>query len=100
MRRTSQQSLEARTDEFARGAKALAHPARVTIVIRLAGGKELMAGDIVAESGLAQSTVSEHLRVLRDARIVAAREDGPRVWYRLDTAVLRDMQAALGDLVD
>lgn len=86
--------------EFAAVAKAMAHPARVAIVQRLAHGQESVAGDIVRESGLAQSTVSEHLRVLRDAGVLSSRKEGPRVWYQLRADLLRLLARTLEDLVD
>ena len=62
-------------------AKGLGHPARVSIVGLFGDGEARMTGDIVAVSGLAQSTVSEHLRILRDAGILLSHRDGPRIWY-------------------
>ena len=90
----------AQLEAFSRKAKGLAHPARLAILIRLADGAESTAGDLVRNSGLAQSTVSEHLRVLREAEIVTARHDGPRVWYRLERPALRELWAALDELVN
>ena len=87
----------ARAAQIARG---LGHPARVAIVKQFVDGGEKMARDIVRASGLAQSTVSEHLRILRDAEILASRKDGPRVWYRLRRSVLRRLARTLEDLAD
>ena len=84
----------------ARLAKGLAHSARAAIVQRLADGRARIASDIVRESGLSQSAVSEHLRVLRDAGILSTRKDGPRVWYGLRADVLRQFAHALEDLTD
>lgn len=74
---------------LARVARGLANPARVAIVAMFDDGIPKMTGDIVAASGLAQSTVSEHLRILRDAGILVALPDGPRIWYCLHRSVLR-----------
>jgi len=81
-------------------AKGLSHPSRVAIVRRLADGQERMARDIVESSGLAQSTVSEHLRLLRDAGIVTSRRDGPRVWYRLRADVLHEFADVVEHVVE
>ena len=62
-------------------AKALGHPARVKILRLLAHRTTCMTGDIVAELPLAQSTVSEHLRILRDAGLVQGDIEGPRTHY-------------------
>ena len=69
--------------EFARVAHALAHPARVAIVRRLAAVDECVAAEIFDEIDLAQSTVSEHLRVLREAGVVSSTALGNRTYYCL-----------------
>jgi ArsR family transcriptional regulator len=76
-------------------AKALAHPVRVRILRMLAKRDARMCADIVDELPLAQSTVSEHLRVLRAAGLVAAREDGLRTGYCIDAVALRRLKALL-----
>jgi ArsR family transcriptional regulator len=82
-------------EQLAALAKALAHPVRVRILRMLAKRDARMCADIVDELPLAQSTVSEHLRVLRAAGLVAAREDGVRTGYCIDTAALRRLKALL-----
>jgi len=65
-------------------AKALAHPARIHIV-RLVMEKQSCIGcDIVDEVGLAQSTVSEHLRILKAAGVITGEIERPRVCYSLN----------------
>ncbi len=79
-------------------AKALAHPARVRIVTFLLSSPGCIGGDIVDQVGLAQSTVSEHLRILKDAGLVTGTIDYPRVCYALDPAAfgpLRDFLTTL-----
>ena len=70
-------------DDIAAIARALAHPARVAIIERFADGRPKLTKDLVAPSGLAPSTMSEHLRILREAGLVVTRNDGPGVWYCL-----------------
>jgi len=89
----SQEATEAR---IAAIAKALAHPARVHIVRLLLEKQSCIACDIVEEVGLAQSTVSEHLRILKAAGIIAGEIDRPRVCYSLNPQSL----APLVDLLD
>jgi ArsR family transcriptional regulator len=67
--------------ELARLAKALGHPARVAIVRLLLGKTECICGDIVERLPLAQATVSQHLKVLKDAGWIQGSIDGPRVCY-------------------
>ena len=63
-------------EEIARYAKALGHPARVKILRFLLEREECMAGAIVDELPLAQSTVSQHLKVLREAGLIHGEVDG------------------------
>ncbi len=83
-------------EAVARVAKALAHPARVRIIRFLLSRPGCIGGDIVEEVGLAQSTVSEHLRILKASGLVVGRIARPRICYSLDPAVLAPLQALLG----
>ena len=85
-------------ERIAQIAKGLAHPARVRILEQFDECQPHMAQEIVGECTLAQSTVSEHLRVLREAGILSARKDGPRVWYCLRRSVLLAFAEAVEDL--
>jgi ArsR family transcriptional regulator, arsenate/arsenite/antimonite-responsive transcriptional repressor len=81
--------------ELAAFAKAIAHPVRVQILRMLARKEARMCSHIVDELPLAQSTVSEHLRILRSAGLVRANEQGPRVSYCIEPAVLKRFQGLL-----
>jgi ArsR family transcriptional regulator, arsenate/arsenite/antimonite-responsive transcriptional repressor len=81
--------------QLAAYAKALAHPTRVRILRLLARKEARMCSHIVDELPLAQSTVSEHLRVLRAAGLVQANENGPCVGYCIVPAALRRMKQLL-----
>ena len=85
-------------DRIARIAKALAHPARVRIIAFLLSRPGCIGGDIVDQVGLAQSTVSEHLRILKDAGIVQGTIDYPRVCYSLDPGALEPMQGLIATI--
>lgn len=65
-------------------AKALAHPARIAILEFLANSNACMCGDIVEELPLSQSTVSQHLRELKNAGLIKGDIDGTRVCYCID----------------
>ena len=78
--------------------KALGHPARVRIVMMFRLGRCLTASSVAHQCALAQSTVSEHLRVLKGANLLFARKDGTRVWYCLRRSVLREYSATVGDM--
>src|SRR5688572_10667370 len=72
-------------------AKALRHPTRVRLV-RLLAKESRSFGDIVRELSMTQSLVSEHLRVLREAGLVEANRDGPRMHYSLVRDTLQRLQ--------
>ncbi|MFN8110340.1 MAG: metalloregulator ArsR/SmtB family transcription factor [Thermoleophilia bacterium] len=75
-------------DAIARVAKALGHPMRVRIMRLLLGREACMCGQIVAELPLSQATVSQHLKVLKDAGLIRGDIDGPRVCYCAETDTL------------
>lgn len=76
-------------------ARALAHPARIRVVCLLLERQSCIGCDIVDEVGLAQSTVSEHLRILKEAGIITGEIERPRVCYSLNPASLRPLAALL-----
>jgi DNA-binding transcriptional ArsR family regulator len=84
--------------ELAAFAKALAHPARVQIVRLLVRKTACICGEIVEELPLAQSTVSQHLKVLKDAGLIRGELDGPRVCYCIEPRALRRLKALVGGL--
>lgn len=79
-------------------AKALGHPARLRILRLLARTPGCIGGDIVDAVGLAQSTVSEHLRILRDAGVIKGRIDPPRVCYSLAPGALTSLSGLIAEL--
>jgi len=83
-------------DELARLAWAIAHPARVQIVRLLIGRDACMCGEIVSCLPLAQSTVSQHLKILKEAGLIQGAVDGPKVCYCINRAML----ARLKQMVD
>jgi len=85
-------------EELAALAKALGHPARVQILRLLARRDACICGDIVDELPLAQSTVSQHLKVLKEAGFIRGEVDGPRVSYCLEPRALRRLRALVGGL--
>ena len=76
-------------EELARLAKALGHPARIAILRTLNERRECVCGEIVETMPLAQATVSQHLKVLKEAGLVQGEVDGPRVCYCVDPKVVR-----------
>ncbi len=84
--------------ETARLAKALAHPARVAIVRMLIERGDCVCGQIVLGLPLAQATVSQHLKVLKEAGLVRGEVDGPRVCYCVDPDAVARLEALVGRL--
>ena len=92
----------ARKEEFARKesdiadfAKALSHPARLAILKTLAEKRECICGELVIDLPLAQSTVSQHLKALKELGIVKGTVDGPRSRYCIDWKVFAKYQRDL-----
>ncbi|WP_146647561.1 ArsR/SmtB family transcription factor [Labilithrix luteola] len=85
-------------EELATLAKAIAHPARVQILRILTRRNSCVCGDIVDELPLAQSTVSQHLKILKDAGLVRGDVDGPRVCYCIEPSAVRRLKALVGGL--
>jgi ArsR family transcriptional regulator, arsenate/arsenite/antimonite-responsive transcriptional repressor len=86
----------AERDVLAERFKALADPARVAIVNRLAGAGEVCVCAFVGELGLSQPTVSHHLRILREAGLVEARRHGTWAYYRLVPETVAALAGSLG----
>lgn len=98
---------EARRCAVAEVARALAHPARVRMLELLCERQSCLGRELVRELGLAPSTVSEHLRILREAGLVTARDVPPSRCFSLAEgrlallrAFLDRLAAAQGSLCD
>ena len=80
-------------EQIAKIAKALSHPARVQIIETLLRRTTCIGCDIVEEIGLAASTTSEHLRILKEAGLITGEIERPRVCYSLNPAGLAPLAA-------
>jgi ArsR family transcriptional regulator len=85
-------------DELAALGKALGHPARVQILRLLIRKNACICGDIVDKLPLAQSTVSQHLKVLQEVGFIRGDVDGPRVCYCIEPRTLRRLKALVTGL--
>jgi DNA-binding transcriptional ArsR family regulator len=72
--------------------KALAHPARIAIIEYLIKSKSCICGDLVEELGLAQATISQHLKELKTAGIIKGTIEGASVCYCIDEKVWKKYQ--------
>lgn len=83
--------------EIAKYAKALAHPARVTILQLLLKRQTCICGDIVDELPIAQSTVSQHLKELKKAGLIKGEIEGVSTCYCINEVAWTQAKSLLGD---
>ena len=79
--------------------KALGHPARLEILRVLAARGTCVCGEVVKVMPLSQATVSQHLKVLKEAGLVRGRIDGKNSCYCLDPRGIGELRAALDGLL-
>jgi ArsR family transcriptional regulator len=90
--------LSEQDDELARLAWAIAHPARVRILRILLERQTCICGEIVEAFSLAQSTVSQHLKILKESGLVQGEVEGPKVCYCVNPAFLRRLKELVVEL--
>lgn len=95
---TTKLTPDGNADELARLAWAIAHPARVSIIRLLLSRTSCVCGEIVGEMPLAQSTVSQHLKILKETGLVQGEVDGPRVCYCINKAAMTKLKTLIADL--
>lgn len=83
---------------IAKYAKALAHPARIAIIQLLLRKQACVCGDIVDELPISQSTVSQHLKELKDVGLIKGEIDGTSVCYCLDEKEWLKASSLISDL--
>ncbi len=90
----------ARQLEFSALAKALAHPARIAIIEVLIKRDSCVCGEIVDELPLSQATVSQHLKVLKEASILSGEVEGRNVCYCMNKPMLQRIVQQLGSFAN
>lgn len=85
-------------EEFAKLAWAIAHPARVQIIRLLIGREACVCGEIVDCLPLAQSTVSQHLKILKESGLIQGEVDGPKVCYCIEANQLERLKELVAGL--
>lgn len=78
--------------------KALGHPARVAIIEYLLKVESCVCGDIVNELPLAQPTISQHLKELKNAGLIKGSIDGNSICYCIDEKAIQKLQNYLGNI--
>ena len=81
---TKSEIFSSRQNKLASMMKALAHPARIAIIQHLIKMNACINGDLVEELGLAQATISQHLKELKSAGLIKGSIDGTSVCYCID----------------
>lgn len=92
--------FEIEQQELAEYSRVLSHPARIAIIQLLAQKKEIKTGDISEFLPLSRSTVSQHLKELRNAGIIKGTIDGLKIHYCLDIQKLSEIQSKFNTLFD
>ncbi|MTI21620.1 ArsR family transcriptional regulator [Fulvivirga sp. RKSG066] len=95
---TKADKFTATQNRIALMAKALGHPARIAIIEYLAISKSCVCGDIVNELPLSQSTVSQHLKELKNAGLIKGTIEGPSVCYCIDDRVWKEARESFAGL--
>ncbi|WGQ11499.1 metalloregulator ArsR/SmtB family transcription factor [Pedobacter gandavensis] len=76
--------------------KAMAHPARIAILQRILASNTCICGDLVEELGLAQATISQHLKELKNAGLIQGTIEGVSVCYCINPKTWKMMESQLG----
>ena len=92
------EAFSKKEQDLAEFAKALAHPARIAILKVLAQRNECICGEIVDLLPLAQSTVSQHLKELKNAGLINGSVDGPRSCYCINWKAFEKFNAEFSSL--
>lgn len=88
------ETMRAAAAEASEFLKSLGNPHRLMILCALVSG-ERTVGELAVFLGIRDSTVSQHLALLRRDRIIAGRRDGQMIWYRIESAPARRVIAVL-----
>jgi len=97
---TKLEEFTVKENKIAGFAKALAHPARVAIIQLLLKKQSCICGDIVDELPLSQSTVSQHLKELKNAGLIKGDIEGVRTCYCIDENAWQQAKQYLGTLLE
>ena len=76
--------------------KAIAHPARIAILQQIISANACICGDLVAELGLAQATISQHLKELKNAGIIQGTIEGVKICYCIEPKTWALLESLLG----
>jgi DNA-binding transcriptional ArsR family regulator len=95
---TKSEEFTVKDNKLAKYAKALSHPARIAILRILIKRQSCICGDIVDELPLSQSTVSQHLKELKEAGLIKGDIEGAKVCYCIDENELNQAKSYIDEL--
>ena len=87
------------SEQFVGIMESLSDPIRINILELMMNG-EICVCDIVKVTGLSQSKISYHIKILKDSGLICDRQEGRWVYYKLDLEILSDIQNWMGKLID
>ena len=94
------EEFSVKDNKVAKYAKVLSHPARVAILRLLIQKQSCICGDIVEELPLSQSTISQHLKEMKEAGLIKGDIDGTKVCYCINEKQWKEAQQCLNNLFD
>jgi len=97
---TKTELFNSQQNEIAIAAKAFAHPARIAIIQYLIKSNACVNGDLVQELGLAQATISQHLRELKEIGIIKVSIEGARISYCINSDRWNEIREQFNELFD
>lgn len=89
---TKSEKFTDKQNKFAIMLKALAHPARIAILEHLVNAQSCICGDLVEELGLAQATISQHLKELKNTGIIKGTIEGTSICYCIDDKIWKQFK--------
>lgn len=96
---TKTEMFTAEQNQLALLLKAMAHPARIAILQRILISNTCICGDLVEELGLAQATISQHLKELKNAGIIQGTIEGVSVCYCINPITWKLLETEIGTLI-
>lgn len=97
---TKSEMFSSTQNELSKWAKVLAHPARIAILQYLFKQNSCICGELVTEIGLAQATISQHLRELKEADLIKGNIEGTSVCYCINETKWNEMSQGLKTLLN
>ncbi|MHA7944171.1 ArsR/SmtB family transcription factor [Formosa sp. 3Alg 14/1] len=97
---TKSEIFSDRQNDIARIAKVLGHPARISILEYLIKSDSCVCGDLVEEIGLAQPTISQHLKELKNAGLIQGTIEGTSICYCINTEKWNEIRSKLNLFFD